>query len=383
MARKAAKALKSYELMDLGKEPEWDEQHDLEDSELTFHFSRALNWYNYNYTSKHGQDFLVKYMKSVKKHKKNADAVSALEPWQIGKPYGSLAIMALNGLEFPSVLSQYKDRFESRISELVEKGKEVLAKKKVKVLAKKKAPVVSIQERVRAVSSEHLGNIEGLVDDFVENNCKKKINLYDWLQKSGVKGGHMNHIIDYYKEQYAEMQEVLLGKDDDLNEGYAFLSKPRKKKLALLYASFIADSQEWQKNCRGKRKARKRKVRTPKELVKSFVYKKEDEDFDLESVKPVEIIGASQVWLFDTKTRFMYKYVSDVGMTVKGSTIKDFDPTQSFKKKVREMYCDEVLDDVIDGGKVKLRKALDSIKAKEVPVTGRVGKEMVIVRVMK
>ena len=51
MARKAAKTPRSYEMMDLGSEPDWDDQHDLEDAELNLRFGQALNWYNYNYTS--------------------------------------------------------------------------------------------------------------------------------------------------------------------------------------------------------------------------------------------------------------------------------------------------------------------------------------------
>ena len=383
MARKSVKSPKSYDLTDMGPEPEWEDQHELEDSELDSRFGMALGWYNYNYTPKHSQDFMIKYMKSDKKLKKDADAIAALEPWQIGRPYGAMAKMATNGCEFPSVLVKYRERFDAVIPGLVERGNEILSVKKVNSATKAKAPVVSIQERVRVVASLHIGNIEAEVDAFIASNCKKKFNLYDWLQKSGVKGGHMNHIIDYYKAQHVEMQEVLKGQDEQLNEAYAFLTKPRKKKLVALYAKFVSDSQEWQKDCRSKRKIRKRKVKTPKELVKALKFKAKDKSFGIESVKPTEVVGASQVWVFDTKTRFMYRYISDVGMAVKGSTLKEFDPVQSYKKKIREMYCEQVLDDVVNGGKVKLRKSLDSIKAKEVAVTGRVGKEMVIVRVMK
>jgi radical SAM superfamily enzyme with C-terminal helix-hairpin-helix motif len=70
-------------------------------------------------------------------------------------------------------------------------------------------------------------------------------------------------------------------------------------------------------------------------------------------------------------------------MVVKGTTLKEFDEVKSFKKKIRESYCKQVLKDVATGGKVKLRKVLDEINAKEVPVTGRIGKEMVILRTVK
>jgi len=179
------------------------------------------------------------------------------------------------------------------------------------------------------------------------------------------------------------LQESLRGEDEQLVEGYAFLTKPRKRKLIAFLANIINDCREWQKQSRGKRKARKRKVKSPKDLVKSLNFKKSDEDFGIESVKSSDIIGATQVWVFDTKTRFMHKYISDIGMSVKGSTLKEFDADQSFKKKIRESYCKKVLDDVVNGGKVKLKKSLVNIAAKEVAVTGRIGNEMVIVRIVK
>ena len=385
MARKAAKTPRSYEMTDLGSEPDWDDLDELTESEVRTRFGDALNWYNYNYSTRNAQDFLVKWMKQTDGLVHYAPAVAALESHYVGRTYGSVACMLMNGFSFPEFLASSEDTFYAKIVKLIDLGKEVLAEKKAQVVAKAqtKAPVISIQARTRNSARDVIGYVEGQIDEFVESGCKKKINLYDYFQKAGIKGGYMTYVIEHFKPIQEEMQEMIAGDDDDLNEGYSFLTKPRKKKLVALYANILSDCQEWQKDCRGKRKARKRKVKTPKELVKALKFKKSDEDFGIESVKPADIIGASQVWVFDTKTRFMHKYISDVGMTVKGSTLKEFDPAQSHKKKIRESYCEQVLDDVVNGGKVKLRKSIAGIAAKEVAVTGRIGKEMVIVRIVK
>jgi len=385
MARKAAKKPRSYEMQDLGSEPDWDDLDELTEEEVRNRFGNALNWYNYNYNTRHAQDFLVKWMKQTDGLVYYAPAVAALEPHYIGRTSGSVACMLMNDFVFPESLENEENTFYTKLVKLIDLGKDALAEKKAKVAAKAqtKAPVISIQARTRNAAREVIGYVEGEIDDFIESGCKNKINMYDYFQKAGVKGGYMTYVIEHFKPIQEEMQEMIAGDDDDLNEGYSFLTKPRKKKLVALYANILSDCQEWQKDCRGKRKVRKRKVKTPKELVKALKFKKSDEDFGIESVKPADIIGASQVWVFDTKTRFMHKYISDVGMTVKGSTLKEFDPAQSHKKKIREMYCEKVLDDVVNGGKVKLRKSIAGIAAKEVAVTGRIGKEMVIVRVMK
>jgi len=383
MARKAAKVPKSYEIV--GSEPDWNDLDELDEKETKLRFGNALTYYNYNYSNQNSQDFLVKYLKKTEGLVHYAPAVASLDSHWIGSTYGSVACMLMNDFQFNEYLEKEETSFYKKLISLIDRGMETLSEKKLKVVAKAKtnAPVISIQERTRTVAGEFIGHIEGEVDDFIESGCKKKINIYDYLQKSGAKGGYVTYMIRHFQPIYEELQEALKGNDEELNEGYAFLSKPRKKKLVAFYANIISDCREWQKDCRGKRKARKRKVKTPKELVKSLNFKSKDEDFGIESVKPADIIGASQVWVFDTKTRFMHKYVSDVGMTVKGSTLKEFDPNQSFKKKIREAYCEQVLDDVVTGGKVKLRNSIASIVAKEVAVTGRVGNEMVIVRILK
>ena len=51
--------------------------------------------------------------------------------------------------------------------------------------------------------------------------------------------------------------------------------------------------------------------------------------------------------------------------------------------EILDIAQQQVLDDVVNGGKVKLRKSIAGIAAKEVAVTGRIGKEMVIVRIVK
>ena len=377
MARKASKIPKAYELQ--GSEPDWDDQYDLKDEDLNSRFGNALNWYNYNYSNNNAQDFLAKYVKS----KKDAAAISAVGVTSIKSTYGFVAKMASNGLEFPSVLERYKTKLDNYVSGLIELGNEALEKSHAKQSVKKSAPMVSIQERTRNAASEHIGYIEGEVDDFIEAGCKSKFSTFDYLQQAEIKGGYMKYFIDHFQPIYEELQEALRGEDDQLVEGYDFLSKPRKRKLIAFLANIINDCREWQKQSRGKRKARKRKAKSPKDLVKSWNFKKSDEDFGIERVKPSDIIGATQVWVFDTKTRFLHKYVSDIGMSVKGSTLKEFDSDQSFKKKIRESYCKKVLKDVVGGGKVKLKKSLVNIAAKEVAVTGRIGNEMVIVRIVK
>ena len=380
MARKARTAATT----DMGFEPDdWSDQAELEETELRNRIGFAFNWYNYNYNQKDIKNNYIKYLKSQPSLKKHVPAINTVEPHEIGSPYVSLAKMVSNGY----VMSEAEQaKFDARLDSLVKRGIATLASKKDKAVVKAKAPVVSIQQRVRNATAGILGDIDGEIDNYLEEDCPKiakSFDLYSFLQKNEVKGAHTRYVIAHLEEQLAELKELAKGKDEQLVEGYSFLTKPKQNRYRQFIAAMLEEAQDWLTNCKGTRKVRKRKVKSPKELVKALKFKKSDEDWNLESINPTAVLDAGQVWVFDTKTRFMYKYVSNVGIAVKGTTLKEFDEAKSYKKKIRESYCEQVLKDVVSGGKVRLKKVLDEINAKEVPVTGRIGKEMVILRAIK
>ena len=364
-----------YSNLTFGKEPSFGNFAELDSKEQRASIASALNWYNSAFKGKDSQKAMLDYV--TKNHKKHLPAVKAASSGMVAT-YGNLARMIMNGCSDLSVIA----KVDAYVFKLSEEGKKSLSVKKELVQAKAAGRVVSIQERVNDQVREYLGEIEGEVDEFVLNKCKKSsFNLYNWLQAREVKGVHTRKIKAFYKDIYVELREVIAGTDEQLNEGYAFLTKAKQKKYAQFIAKLISDSDEWINNCNSKRKTRKRKVKTPGELVSKLKYKVSDDTYKITSVDPVDILDASQVWVFDTKTRFLYKYISDVGIAVKGTTLKEWNEDQSFKKKIRKP--DLILPDVVSGGKVKLRKLMDEIKAKETKVTGRVNGEMVIVRVVR
>ena len=380
----ARRARSAAPTSDMGFEPnDWSDQADLEETELRNRIGFAFNWYNYNSTQKDIKKNYVKFLKANKHDKATLAAVNAVEPYDIGNVYSYLARMVSNGY----VMSESEQKkFDARLKSVVERGNAILAVKQEKADTKAKAPVISIQQRVRNATSEILGEIDGEIDGYIEDGFPKlteSFDLYAFLQKKEVKGAHTRFVIAHLEEQLAELKEVAEGTDEQLVEGYSNIPKTKQTKLRKFVAALIDEAEDWLTNCKGNRKVRKRKQKSPKDIVKALKYKKSDEDYAIESVNPTSILDASQVWVFDTKTRFLYKYVSNVGMTVKGTTLKEFDESSSYKKKIRESYIKDVFADVLTGGKVKLRKVLDEINAKEVPVTGRIGKEMVIMRTVK
>ena len=131
------------------------------------------------------------------------------------------------------------------------------------------------------------------------------------------------------------------------------------------------------------RKPRQRKQKSPEQLVSKLKYLDKFEELKLESVSPKDIIGALQLWVYNTKSRKLGCYNAEDagGLSVKGSTILNFNESKSTHKKLRKPEV--TVPQVLNGGKVYLRNALDEIKAVASPLNGRLNTDTILLRTIK
>jgi hypothetical protein len=125
-------------------------------------------------------------------------------------------------------------------------------------------------------------------------------------------------------------------------------------------------------------RTRKKKLVTKDKQVAKLNFQNDFAEYGLISINPEKIVGAKTLLLFNTKTRALQYYVSDNpnGLTVKGSTLKDYDPDKSYSKTVRKP--EEVLPKLTTIKKAE--KIVSEIKAVEKKLTGRVNKDTIILK---
>ena len=125
------------------------------------------------------------------------------------------------------------------------------------------------------------------------------------------------------------------------------------------------------------RKPRKTKVVSKDKIVAKLKFLKTNEPLKLVSINPTDIIGASELWIFNTKTRKLGKYVANEFNTlnVKGTTITNFNEFTSIQKTVRKP--EEKLKEFKAAGKVQLRKFLDDINATDTKLNGRINEDTI------
>ena len=168
-----------------------------------------------------------------------------------------------------------------------------------------------------------------------------------------------------------------------MKEGYSNFTKPQLKKIIAFGDLIISDAMKISGEALLTRKPRKRKTKSPDELVAKMKYCDKFDELKLESIKPRDIIGCSQLFVYNTKTRKLGCYVASdsSGLSVKGSTIIGHSETKSVHKTLRKPEI--TIPEVLKGGKVFLRNVIAEIRAKESCLTGRINSDIILLRSLK
>lgn len=353
-------SLKEYEKSISGGEPTWK---DGENSIV-----RALNWYNYHLDSKESKKFTLSYLKEIKANKKDIDALEKISD-EYFQNLGFVCRMKLRGAPISTKNEKWIENFIEQLKFKNQKNED------------KPVPTISIQDRVAEKTKTYIAEIEGAIDDCLFVKDFTLLEPYEFMQTLGIKAVHANTIIKFFQKRLDELS--LTQKDKELAEGYSNFSKKELKEYTKLLDKIINDAKKLAHNAKVTRAPRKKKAKPVDKIVSKIQYKKEDNEYKIASINPVDIVGCSQLWLFNTKTRKLGVYNSKDadGLNVKGTTIINFDENASVHKTLRKPEI--TLPEVIKSGKVALKKLLPNINAVEQALTGRINGDTILLRVIK
>jgi hypothetical protein len=284
--------------------------------------------------------------------------------------YGWLARMVLNG---NMLLPRHIEDLDSYLITLP------LTKEVIKVVDK--TPKPSVRDYMQDKIAEVIGDLEGAIDTFIEED--KEFELYNYLQANSIPKPYCKDIEEWARKRGTEFTEVYKTTDDDIKEGYSNISRRKQANLVKMFGAFIVDLERYTQFKKANRKPRAVRIKPPGVQVAKLKYKKEDTELGIKSVLPSEIVGASQVWVYNVKYKRLAAYRSDSvqGIQVKGSTLQNYDPDMSECRSIRRPEA--FLKVILDASKVKLRKLLSDLTTKGYDVTGRINDECIIVRVIK
>jgi hypothetical protein len=350
-------------------EPKWE----VFDSTNQGKFMQAMNWYNYEKDKKDALAYAGAWVK------KNWPAEfknwARIDESVFSRTYGWIARMMSNGTIFDTATDK---RFQAHLQECLATAKLVKDEPAVVVAA---VPKRSIQEAMAEKQAEFLGEIDGEIDNFCTNAYKSTgYNLYKYCQSANVAKQYMAAVAALCQRQLDELE--LVGKDEQVTEGYRHLGKRDLKAFREFLQSLIEDADRYADFKKANRKVRVKKAKPAGEQVAKLKYLKEFAELSLKSVSAPSIIGAQQLWVYNTKNKKLgvYHATGASGFSVKGTSLQGYDPALSVQRTLRKPA--EVIKRVMEGGKIVLRKVLTDLTTTETQLNGRFNEDTILLRVV-
>lgn len=336
--------------------------------DYTISLMRALNYYNSAYENKDKRKWFMSYVG------KKSNEFDDLSDWEF-RSVGTM--IRLKQREQP-LADKDLQFIEDKIVELRKKAKEGKKYSTLKGEPKEKEvkPTVSIQDRMAEAASTHIGEINGLVDDFIMNDVDIDVSAY--LKANNVSPQVSKLIPGAFTKTIEELNETLEGNDKQLVEGYSNIKKTKIKKLIKFLESIDDACKQQAVTAKAARKPRARKEKPASVLAAKVKYMKEFTELKLTSEKPEKIVGAGEVWIYNTKYKKIQVYRSLGTLSIKGTTILNYDVATSGAKTMRKP---ELVTGYATMTKRTLAQEFKNLKTKESAVNGRINEECIILKV--
>ena len=364
-------------------------------------WNKAKFYVHYEVESREWLTVVKAYIK--KNYDKNTvSAINKLPDWKIGgQSHWATTAYLLD--ENPNLIPEvYINGIKKWILELAEEGAKVAEVKKAEEKVKKNVHVPTIQERISEQSQTACEEIEEWLEELItdeKNFDPSGFNFIGHFAEKSVSQAHARKIKKYYAGELSEAQavqsiptsgEIKKIKDEreadyalQMREAYSNLDKKKAKKWLHAIESIMSACDMVIDSAKANRKPRAVKSVSKEKMIAKLQYKESDDKYKIVSVNPAEIIDASEVWVFNIKTRKLGKYVAEEHTTiqVKGTTLLFFDEKLSVQKTLRKP--EEQLKEFKKAGKVVLRKFIDNINAVGIKLNGRLNKDTIILKTIK
>jgi hypothetical protein len=368
--------------------PNWEGSADWSIDKFYAHFHNSSLYYRSEYGGKELKPQVIKWLTQKGVDKSIITSFKRTKDWRSHLTMGTIASCLLKGMpEQRADFNNGKNTAEwllKEVNKVIHEGREDVEEATDDV-AKPATVQPSIQERLREVAMMMTEDIETAIENWqadpeaFEPKAFKVLNL---LKGKDAKAAHARIIRDFYASNLAELEELSGGQaDEQLREAYSHRSKKHIRKLIDFYTEVNSACTMLMQESKINRKPRAKKVVPADKIVAKLKYKKTDEPLKLVSINPADIIGSKELWVYNTKTRKLGKYVAadfnELG--VKGASITGFSENHSVQKTLRKPA--DQLKEFKAAGKVALRKFLDDIKATDTKMNGRINEETILLKV--
>ena len=273
-----------------------------------------------------------------------------------------------------------KTWINNKLPDLIATGDKEIAEKALK------KKVVAIKPKIiRTQLPDFLAAFDEMLDNLVEGKKAGTVeSLLRQITMLPAETAEARAEISKIKDEYDELVRVRKIKggrsdwDEQLIEGYSHINTPQLRKIM---AYFDEGLQSLDTFTASKRTVRRKKPVDPRKIVARLRHLKADKHFNIASINPVDILGSTEVWVYDVKRKRLGLYMSENpgGLGVHGTSITGYNDKLSYEKTLRKP--DEQLPLITKKSRKALHEQVGKIRGKQMKVKTRINPNMLLLKV--
>jgi hypothetical protein len=363
----------------IGGEPVWDHDRALTMSreEFDHHLRNSFRYYNYFYSVKDCRKYVNEWIKTASEFTEEEKRLY-LKTSDRHTPMTMCSLVMAHRQGMP-INDRMIEFFRECVTNAMRHADDVdiEVEPTVKAVA---VPKPTIQDRLNEKMTDVLGEMEGMFDEAM-TATKTDHKIYQFLEAQKVPQAQIGKVRSLFQDKFDEFKAAQTGEDSQIKEGYSHLKAADYRRVLAWIEGVFADCDSFEKAKKIQRKSRVKKAPSKEKLVARLKFLKEHKELKLVSINPVDIIGATELWVYNVKTRKLGKYVADShsqSLAIKGTSLVGFDESKSVSKTLRKP--EEKLREFSKASKVQLRRFLEDIKATDTRLNGRLSADVLLLK---
>ena len=268
--------------------------------------------------------------------------------------------------------------------------KECLEKLKVKYIQIKEDEALEKEAAADIssnLSSDQISKIEyqslyTIFDNMIKENQITSDKIYDILRAKSPTQTTLHSLMNHYSDNVSDCMKSAELKLKPIEKKFNQMLRSSSQEIVNVLEKVLINVRAENK-LNKIRKPSKKKVKPAQMQIKNLKFKEADNSLKLVSIPPTSIIAAPTLVTYNSKTRkvSIYYAKNTDGLSVKGTTIQNFDTGRSKNKTLRKP--EELIDHLVGTSLNRFEKVFAGVKAKESIPNGRINEDTLLLKVFK
>ena len=261
---------------------------------------------------------------------------------------------------------------------LIEKGKVIYEEKQKANNIVSISPAVKLMRKINNTIMQELLDLE---DKWIDGD-DATINIYDRFKYHGLTNTAISHVKPMIEGWLLDYEDAYYKRCEQAVEGYSHLKKSTLNHRIKVCKAMLEDLERIRSATKATRNVKVKRPKSVDKQVAKVQYKKEDNDFKIVSINPIQIPTKTRLYAFNTKSKMVIEYVTESvnGFEISGSTIKNFSKGSSRTICLRKPL--DFLPIVLQKTPKQIDAAWQTLKTKTKVPNGRINKDTILLRVL-